>query len=187
MIQIPFSDLRWPKARHSRLRVFLEKLDRVVKWSRLVQEIEPHYPSPGNGRQPIPLEAMIRIRIAAMLLGANDRQVEELLIDCPLLCSFCHLDDTAPRPPDAETIGNFRRRLERAGIDGLIQNQIELDLVTHGAAVTPGKVTEPQWHVKRLWERENPMMNEVPEEALPSCARTGGERGSAGSVLNGAK
>lgn len=145
-----FSDLRWPKARRSRLQLLLANLDRGVDWFSLTRQIEPHYPKAGNGRQPVPLETMIRIRVFAIVLGLNERQAEDCLIDTPALCAFARLDDNRPRPPDAETIANFRRMLDRLDIGGLIQNQLETDLIKHRVHLVFGQVTEPRWVGPRL-------------------------------------
>lgn len=143
--QLTFADLRWPKARPTRLKSILAMLDRAIAWAPLLDTIAPHYPRPGNGRQPVLLEIMVRIRVCAHVLGANDRQTEELLIDSAALCAFCRLDDSAPRPPDAETIANFRRRLARVGLDGVIEERVRSDLTRRAASVIPGEIREPRW------------------------------------------
>jgi len=144
-----FSEMRWPKARASRLQTLLADLDRSVDWLAIARAIEEHFPRPGKGRQPVPLLAMVRIHALAWLLGANERQLEDLLIDCPAACRFCRLDDSEARPPDAETIANFRRTLERLQQPGVIVNQIEQHLAARGAALTPGEIREPRWHGPR--------------------------------------
>lgn len=164
-----FSELRWPKARQTRLQAFLANLDRAIRWAPVLEKIEPHYPRPGNGRQPVPLESMVRIHLSACMFGANDRQTEELLIDSPALCAFCRLNDSLPRPPDAETIGNFRRRLERAGLGSMIPNYVELELSKQGASIICGKVNEPRW-VGRSKDLDS---------AVESCARQPTESGEA--------
>ncbi|RDE50521.1 MAG: transposase [Candidatus Accumulibacter meliphilus] len=145
--QLTFYDLRWPKARQSRLQLVLTMLDRVVDWAAFERAVDAaiHYPRPGNGRRPVSLGAMLRIHVVAWLTGANDRQAEELLIDSPSVCSFCRVDDAGPRPPDAETIGNFRRRLAKAGLESIVHEYVGAPLAKQGASLTPGQIIEPRW------------------------------------------
>ncbi len=140
-----FYEMRWPKARQTRLSSFLAMLDRVVDWSSCAQAVTPYYPRPGNGRQPVPLESMLRIHVIAWLMSANDRQTEDLLIDSAAVCAFCRLDDTGARPPDAETIGNFRRRLEKADLSDIIDKHVVWALTQKGVSLIPGKIGEPKW------------------------------------------
>ncbi|MQM30080.1 MAG: hypothetical protein CRU78_05870 [Candidatus Accumulibacter phosphatis] len=145
--QHTFYELRWPKARQSRLQLVLTMLDRVVDWAVFQQSVDAaiNYPRPGNGRRPLSLDTMLRIHVVAWLTGANDRQAEELLIDSPSVCSFCRVDDVAPRPPDAETIGNFRRRLAKAGLETVVLKHVGDTLAKRGVSLIPGQIAEPRW------------------------------------------
>ena len=143
--ELAFYEMRWPKARQSRLRSILAMLERSVDWPSCVQLVEPHYPRPGNGRQPVPLDSMLRIHVIAWLMSANDRKTEDLLIDSVSVCAFCQIDETGPRPPDAETIGNFRRRLERSGLQDIIHSHLMAELTKKGVSLMPGGIVEPRW------------------------------------------
>lgn len=56
--QVSFSQAEYEKKKkRTRREVFLEKMDQVVPWTRLMEVIEPHYPKSGKrGRPPIGLE-----------------------------------------------------------------------------------------------------------------------------------
>jgi hypothetical protein len=59
MKQISFATLaETGKKRKTKRERFLEKMEQVVPWSRLVALIEPHYPKAGKGRRPRGLETM---------------------------------------------------------------------------------------------------------------------------------
>jgi len=49
------------KKRKTRREQFLEEMDQVIPWDGLLQIIRRHYPKAGNGRQPMPLERMLRL------------------------------------------------------------------------------------------------------------------------------
>jgi hypothetical protein len=61
--QISFSQAEYDKKKKlTRREIFLEKMEQVVPWSRLMQVIEPYYPKSGKrGRPPMGLERMLRM------------------------------------------------------------------------------------------------------------------------------
>ena len=67
--QISFAQAEYDKKKkRTRREVFLEKMERVVPWSRLMEVIEPYYPKSGNRRRPptgwpraIGLERLLRM------------------------------------------------------------------------------------------------------------------------------
>lgn len=62
MKQGTFAEAAWSaNAKVTRRERFLAEMDTVIPWPRLLALIEPHYPKAGAGRQPHPLERMLRI------------------------------------------------------------------------------------------------------------------------------
>ena len=62
MKQLSLASLTYAsKKKQTKREKFLQEMDQVVPWSRLVQWIEPYYPKAGRGRQPMKLEMMLRI------------------------------------------------------------------------------------------------------------------------------
>ncbi len=59
------------KKRVTRRQRFLDEMEKLVPWSRLLTAIEPHYPKGERGRPPIGLERMLRIylRISVMVIS----------------------------------------------------------------------------------------------------------------------
>ena len=55
MEQRNFADLvNDAKKRKTRREVFLERMDSLIPWQKLVEDIRPFYPKPGKGRWPSP-------------------------------------------------------------------------------------------------------------------------------------
>jgi IS5 family transposase len=46
--------------RKSKREQFLDEMDQVVPWARLLALVEPHYPKAGNGRRSVGLEVVLR-------------------------------------------------------------------------------------------------------------------------------
>ncbi|OLH19043.1 transposase, partial [Xanthomonas oryzae pv. oryzae] len=58
--------------------MFLAEMDQVVPWKGLLALIEPHYPTSGQpGRQPYPLEMMLRILLFAGLHALSNAPAGE--------------------------------------------------------------------------------------------------------------
>ena len=49
------------KKKKTRREKFLEEMEQAIPWEKLLQVVRKHYPVAGNGRQPMPLERMLRI------------------------------------------------------------------------------------------------------------------------------
>ena len=62
-MQLTFGDAEeMGKRKRTRREIFLSEMEQVVPWSALLAVIAPHYPKLGNrGRQPYPMETMLRV------------------------------------------------------------------------------------------------------------------------------
>jgi len=66
-------------------------MEPVVPWSALLAVIAPHYPKLGNrGRQPYPMETMLRVHLMQQWCALSDPAIEEALYDTPGLRQFAH-------------------------------------------------------------------------------------------------
>jgi IS5 family transposase len=59
------------KEKRTQKEEFLGEMERVVPWSRFEALLDPHYPKKGNGRQPMSLQAMVRIHFMPQWFGQN--------------------------------------------------------------------------------------------------------------------
>jgi IS5 family transposase len=114
MKQTTFASLAFAhKKKLTRRERFLQEMDAVVPWSRLTTLIAPHYPRAGNGRQPMPLETMLRIYFLQQWFNLSDPAAEDSLYDIESMRRFCGIELGDNAVPDETTILNFRRLLER--------------------------------------------------------------------------
>jgi len=113
MKQITFASLAFAhKKKLTRREQFLKEMDQVVPWARLVKRIERHYSKAGNGRQPMPLETMLRIYFLQQWFNLSDPAAEDSLYDIESMRRFCGIELGEQAVPDETTILNFRRLLE---------------------------------------------------------------------------
>ena len=62
MNQLSFADTEFTsKRRKTRKELFLGRMDELIPWQQLEDQIEPSYPKAGNDRRPYPLSTMLRI------------------------------------------------------------------------------------------------------------------------------
>ena len=82
MKQMTFASAAWSvKGNTTRRERFLAEMNVVIPWARLTALIEPHYPRAGNGRQPMPLERMLRVYFMQHWFNLSDPQAEDALYD----------------------------------------------------------------------------------------------------------
>src|SRR5438552_17229910 len=88
--QISFAQAEYDKKKkRTRREVFLEKMEQVVPWSRLMEVIEPYYPKSGKrGRPPIGLERMLRMYFVQQWYGLADEAVEDAIYASQALRNF---------------------------------------------------------------------------------------------------
>ena len=116
MTQLSFSDAEHAgKRKQTRRELFLAEMERVVPWTSLLAQIEPHYPKSGRGRQPYALETMLRIHFLQQWYALSDPAMEEALYEIASMRQFAKLSLLAGIP-DETTILNFRHLLERHGL-----------------------------------------------------------------------
>jgi IS5 family transposase len=138
-------------ARPTRKRIFLDEMQRVVPWDRLVALISVHAPSVSSkgGRPAFALDAMLRIHLMQQWFGHGDQAMEEALHDVPLYREFCGLDAGATRLPDESTILRFRHLLERHGLADKLLETVNAFLsergliLKHGTAVDATLIAAP--------------------------------------------
>jgi transposase, IS5 family len=79
-------------AKNSRRAAFLAEMDRTVPWRELCALIEPVHPTPGNGRQPVGLERMLRMYFLQLWFNLSDPAVEEALYESVSMRQFVGID-----------------------------------------------------------------------------------------------
>jgi hypothetical protein len=101
------------KKKKTRREKFLQEMDKVIPWKDLLKIVERHYPKAGNGRQPMPLERMLRIYFMQQWYGLSDPAMEDALYDIESMRRFAGVDIAVDVIPDETTILHFRHLLEK--------------------------------------------------------------------------
>lgn len=130
------------KKKRTRREKFLQEMDRVIPWKDLIQIIERHYPKAGSGRQPMPLEKMLRIYFMQQWYGLSDPAMEDALYDIESMRRFAGVDIAVGTVPDETTILHFRHLLEKHGLTRKIFDKTKRYLSEKGLLLREGTIVD---------------------------------------------
>ena len=142
MRQMSFGDSEYlAKKKQTRREIFLGEMEQVVPWEKLLKIIEPHYPVAGRGRQPYPLQTMLRVHLMQNWFGLSDPAMEEALYEIGSMRGFSRLSLTQPIP-DETTILNFRRLIEQNELAPMILDTVNAHLARKGLMLKRGSIVD---------------------------------------------
>ncbi|MBB1078254.1 IS5 family transposase, partial [Rhodoferax sp. 4810] len=121
---------------------FLKTMQAIVPWAALCEVIEPFYPKAGNGRPPIGLERMLRIHFISHWFNLADLACEEALYDSVSLRRFAGIDLGRESVPDATTILNFRKLLNKHQLGDALFAQVGAVLQSKGFKLNTGTIVD---------------------------------------------
>jgi IS5 family transposase len=133
------------KKKHTRREKFLDEMQRIVPWSRLIAVIEPLYPKSGRvGRPPIgvPINKMLRMYCLQQWYGLADEALEDALYDSQALRDFAGIDLSRESVPDATTLLKFRRLLQDNALTRTLFDQINAHLSEQGLLMRAGTIVD---------------------------------------------
>jgi transposase, IS5 family len=143
MKMMSFASLAYEnKKRKTRREKFLEEMDRVIPWAELIEVIKKYYPKAGNGRQPMPLERMLRIYFMQQWYGLSDPAMEDALYDIESMRRFADIDIACDVVPDETTILNFRHNLEKHDLTKRIFERVKQYLAGKGLFLQEGTIVD---------------------------------------------
>jgi transposase, IS5 family len=130
------------KKKKTRREKFLEEMEQVVPWSKLLRVVEKHYPRQGNGRPPMGVEKMLRIYFLQQWFNLSDPAMEDALYDIESLRRFAGIELGHDEVPDETTILNFRHLLERQGLTRKLFKKINQHLEQRGLLMRQGTIVD---------------------------------------------
>ena len=112
------------KKKVTRRDKFLGEMEKVVPWERLVELIQPYYPTGQRGRPPVGLGRMLRIYFLQQWYGLADEALEDTIYDSQAMRGFTGIDLGAEAVPDATTLLHFRHLLEAHALTARILAEV---------------------------------------------------------------
>jgi IS5 family transposase len=117
-------------------------MNAVVPWDRLTALIEPYYPKAGRGRQPMPLERMLRVYFMQLWFNLSDPQAEDALYDIEPMRRFAGIELAEDEVPDETTILRFRHLLEEHRLTEAIFSEVRALLEERGLMLKAGTIVD---------------------------------------------
>jgi IS5 family transposase len=143
MKQPSFAGLAYEnKKKKTRRERFLDEMDAVIPWKTLTGVIAPHYPKYGNGRQPMPLQQMLRIYFLQQWYGLSDPAMEDAFYDIESMRKYAGSDLVADVVPDETTILHFRHLLEKHRLTETLFEQTNRYLTERGLLLREGTIVD---------------------------------------------
>src|SRR4030066_2001280 len=143
MTTLSFANLAYEnKKKQPRREKFLQEMDQVIPWEELLQIIKKYYPKAGNGRQPMPLERMLRIYFMQQWYGLSDPAMEDALYDIESMRRFADVDIAVDVIPDETTILHFRHLLEKYELTRSIFEKTKQYLSEKGLLLREGTIVD---------------------------------------------
>ena len=130
------------KKKKTRREKFLEEMDQVIPWEELLKIVRHNYPKKGNGRQPMPVERMMRIYFLQQWYGLSDPGMEDALYDIESMRRFARIDLASAPVPDETTILNFRHYLEEYRLTEKIFEKTKKYLSEKGLMLREGTIVD---------------------------------------------
>lgn len=130
------------KKKRTRREKFLDEMEQVVPWAKLVKVVKPHYPRAGNGRPPMGLERMLRIYFLQQWFNLSDPAMEDALYDMESMRRFAGIELGTDEVPDETTILNFRHLLERHELTKKIFAKVNHHLHERGLLMREGTIVD---------------------------------------------
>jgi len=140
---VSFASLAYEnKKKKTRREKFLEEMNQVIPWEELLQIVSKYYPVAGNGRQPMPMERMLRIYFMQQWYGLSDPGMEDALYDIESMRRFADINIEVDVIPDETTILNFRHLLERHNLTKQIFEKTKRYLSEKGLLLREGTIVD---------------------------------------------
>lgn len=142
--QVSFAQAEYEqKKKRTRRERFLDEMEQVVPWSRLMEVIAPYYPKSGKrGRPPIELGCMLRMYFLQQWYGLADEGVEDAIYDSQALRNFMNLDLSRHSVPDATTLMGFRHLLEAHDLTQAMLVEVNVMLIERGLLMSKGTLID---------------------------------------------
>lgn len=142
MSQLTFAEAEYNgKKRKTRREKFLERMDGLIPWKKLEQQLAKKYSNGKVGRKPYPLSVMLRVHVMQLLYNLSDPAMEDALYEIESMRRFAGLR-LSDNLPDETTILNFRHFLEKHKFGQRLFDTIQSHLASQGLKLQEGSIVD---------------------------------------------
>jgi len=128
--------------RKLRCERFLDEMDQVIPWYRLINKVEKHYKEKKTGRNRTETKLMLKIYFLQQWYNLSDPGAEEAIYDRNSFQKFLKIDLLSDNVPDETTILNFRHSLEENNLQKKFFKIMNKVLEKNGLIVKEGTILD---------------------------------------------
>jgi len=128
--------------KRTRREQFLDEMESVMPWAKLLALVAPHYSKGETGRKPVGLGIMLRVYFLQQWFALSDPGVEDAVYESSVLRRFAGVDLGRAPAPDETTILNFRHLLEEHDLGGEMLDTVNHYLESRGIRITTGTIID---------------------------------------------
>lgn len=145
--QLNLSDIEYGARRKKTKRdKFLKRMNDLIPWDELVETVKENYYKGRRGRKPQNIERMIRMYLLRHWFGLSDSGIEDAAFDSYAMKEFLGINfSSGQQVPDAATLYNFRKMLDRNGLSDIILQRVKEAVGEKGKAIRRGSSSEPMF------------------------------------------
>src|SRR6266516_211416 len=122
---------------------FLDEMNRVVPWAKLVEIVAPYYRvQEGPGRPATSLELLLRLQCLQLWYNLSDPALEDAVHDRLSFQRFLGLDPLNATVPDETTVLHFRHLLGKHRLTEAIFGQVRAHLEQRGLLLKTGTLVD---------------------------------------------
>jgi transposase, IS5 family len=142
MNQLTFAEAEYAiKKRKTRREKFFERLEVLIPWDKLEQQLAKKYSKGKTGRPPYALSSMLRVHVMQLVYNLSDPEMEDFLYEVESMRNFAKLR-LSTGIPDETTILNFRHFIEAHKFGKKIFETINKHLQDKGFKLKEGTIVD---------------------------------------------
>jgi len=128
--------------RKLRCERFLDEMDQVIPWYRLINKVEKHYKEKKTGRNRTETKLLLKTYFLQQWYNLSDPGAEEAIYDRNSFQKFLNIDLLSDNVPDETTILNFRHFLEENNLQEKFFKIMNKVLEKNGLTVKEGTILD---------------------------------------------
>lgn len=145
MAQYSFADYELSNKKTTRRSEFLNRMDKIIPWNKIIDLIKPFYYNNKTGRKATELETILRMYFLQNWFSLSDGAIEDEIYDSLAMKDFMKISASNYNVPDETVLCNFRHLLEENNIGKEIEKLInslleENGLIMHGGTIVDATI-----------------------------------------------
>lgn len=142
MLQYSFADYELSQKKPTRRSEFLNRMDKIIPWNKIIELIQPYCYNNKTGRKATDLKKILKMYFLQNWFSLSDGAVEDAIYDSLAMKDFMEISASDYVVPDETVLCKFRHLLETNNIGKQIEQLINVLLNTNGLIMHGGTIVD---------------------------------------------